>query len=213
MNLSSERGSRGTVLRGEAATRAVQAALVELVTMPAPAPCGSSHHGEMTAADEAAEQGYRDGYEAGLAEARQVEAARIDELRVAAGAMARAADALTAAQADALARVEAMIPEIAFELTELMLGRELAVTQNPGRDAIIRALSLTPDNGGPVTVRLNPRDAELVGDLGDVAGGRPLNIVADVQIGPGDCIAEADSARIDATLAAALDRVRKALLT
>jgi flagellar assembly protein FliH len=210
MNSSSERVSRGTVLRGEAATRAVQAALVELVSMPSPAP---GQHADGSAADAAAEQGYRDGYEAGLAEARRIEAARIDELRVAAGAMARAADGLTVSQADAMARVEAMIPEIAFELTELLLGRELAVTRDPGRDAIARALALTPDNSGPVTIRLNPRDAELVGDLGDIAGGRPLSIVADAQIGPGDCIAEADSARIDATLAAALDRVRKALLT
>src|SRR5690348_12942983 len=123
MNSSSEHAIRGTVLRGEAATRAVQAALVELVNMPAGAFDTGHHASDPVAA--AAEQGYRDGYEAGLAEARRVEAARIDELRIAAGAMARAADTLTAAQADALARVESMVPEIAFELTELLLGREL----------------------------------------------------------------------------------------
>ena len=45
----------------------------------------------------------------------------------------------------------------------------------------------------------------LLHQLGDVAGGRPLSIVADPQVGPGDCIAEADATRIDATLAGALD--------
>jgi flagellar assembly protein FliH len=214
MSSSSERAVRGTVLRGEAATRAVQAALVELANMPA-GPYETGRHGAPGAAEAAidpvAEQGYRDGFDAGLADARQQEAARIDDLRVAAAAMARAADALVAAQAAALAGIEQRVPEIAFELTQLRLGRGLELAQNPGRDAVVRALALAPDSAA-VTVRLNLVDAELVGDLGDVAGGRPLHIVADPQVGPGDCIAEADATRIDATLAGALDRVRQALI-
>jgi flagellar assembly protein FliH len=213
MNSSSDRAARGTVLRGEAATRAVQAALVELANMPA-APYGTlSHGGNGTTdagADTVEEQGYRDGYEAGMADARLQEAARIDELRIAAAAMARAADALVAAQGGALARIEALVPDLAFELTQLLIGRELELAQSPGRDAVVRALALAPDSGS-VTVRLNPADADLVGDLGDIAGGRPLTIVADPLVSPGDCIAEVDTTRIDATLASALDRVRQAL--
>jgi flagellar assembly protein FliH len=213
MNSSSDRAARGTVLRGEAATRAVQAALVELAHMPAAPHATFAHGGHGTtdpAVDSVAEQGYRDGYDAGMAAARLQEAARIDELRIAAAAMARAADALVAAQTGALAHIESLVPDLAFELTQLLIGRELELAQSPGRDAVVRALALAPDSGS-VTVRLNPADAELVGDLGDVAGGRPLTIVADPQVSPGDCIAEADATRIDATLASALDRVRQAL--
>ncbi|HZP30984.1 MAG TPA: FliH/SctL family protein [Acidimicrobiia bacterium] len=200
------------MLRGEAATRAVQAALVDLVNQPSGsygAHLGGQHlPGDVP--DPAMEQGYRDGYEAGLAEARRQEAARIDELRVAASAMARAADALVAAQTAALGHVEAVLPQMAFELTELLLGRELELAQNAGRDAVARALAVTPE-ASAVTVRLNPHDAALVGDLGDLAGGRPLTVVADPQVAPGDCLADADTTRIDATLAGALDRVRRAL--
>jgi flagellar assembly protein FliH len=213
MNSSSERASRGTVLRGEAATRAVQAALAELAAMPS---AGPAHVGAPTVEHDGddlfTDDGYRDGYEAGLAEARRHEAAHIDELRLAVAAMARAADALTAAQADALARIEAAAPVVAFELTELLVGRELELSDNPGLDAVVRALALAPESL-PVTLRLNPADAALVGDLGDLAGGRPLSIVADPQVGRGDCIADADAARIDATLAGALDRVRRALVS
>jgi flagellar assembly protein FliH len=213
MNSSSERASRGTVLRGEAATRAVQAALAELAAMPSG---GHVHHGarvvEQDGDDLFADDGYRDGYEAGLAEARRHEASHIDELRLAVAAMARAADALTAVQSDALARIAAAAPAVAYELTELLVGRELELSENPGIDAVTRALALAPESV-PVTLRLNPADAALVGDLGDLAGGRPLTIVADIQVGRGDCVADADSARIDATLAGALDRVRRALLS
>lgn len=103
--------------------------------------------------------------------------------------------------------------------------------------AIRRAMSLVPD-GGPVTVRLYPDDYATVvgrGDTGLTAGrpagtpgtgvprrpatgdatyafeGRAITVRADATLSPGDAVAEYGVTTVDATLAAAVARVREAL--
>jgi flagellar assembly protein FliH len=100
----------------------------------------------------------------------------------------------------------------AVELTETLLGRELAIAAEPGMDAVRRALDLLP-TGRPVTMRLNPVDAGVVREVlaampaGEL--GREVLVVADASVEPAGCVAECDAMRVDAQLSTALDRVRK----
>jgi flagellar assembly protein FliH len=76
-----------------------------------------------------------------------------------------------------------------------------------------RALSLVPD-GTSVTVRLHPDDHRaLVGPGGSTYAveGRPITVRADADLAPGDAVAEYGMTTVDATIAAAVARVREVL--
>jgi flagellar assembly protein FliH len=160
----------------------------------------------------AVRQGYDDGYADGLARAA-VEAAEVrkSEATRAAGALSALSLALAAAEeSDRRMRAEIQVaaPKLAFALVEALLGRELALAANPGRDAIIRVLALD-DGLAPATVRLNPVDVAALDAL-DL--GRVLNVVADPAIGPGGALVEVGRASLDGQLGPALERVRRVLL-
>ncbi|MGQ0846477.1 MAG: FliH/SctL family protein [Sporichthyaceae bacterium] len=166
-------------------------------------------------------QGRRAAAEAAELEAAVEAAARAAREATAAAAFARALRALEEA-AQALER-RAVVPAAdlgdavvaaSFELAGALLGRELALAQSPGLDAVRRALRLLPENR-PVTARLHPADAELVraaiaalppGELG-----REVLVVADPAVEAAGAIVECDASRVDAQLGPALDRAREAL--
>src|SRR3989442_1333917 len=82
----------------------------------------------------------------------------------------RGADAGAAASAGLEGRVLPLATDLeqaalrtAFALAEAILGRELAVATEPGREAIARVLTVAP-GGRPVTVRLNPYDHATLTD-------------------------------------------------
>jgi flagellar assembly protein FliH len=160
----------------------------------------------------AVRQGYDDGYADGLARAA-AEAAEVrkEAATRAAGAVSALSHALAAAEeSDRRMRTEIQLaaPTLAFALVETLLGRELALAANPGRDAVVRVLAL--DEGlAPATVRLNPVDlAALDGmDLG-----RVLNVVADPGVEAGGALVEVGRASLDGQLGPALERVRQILL-
>lgn len=167
--------------------------------------------------DEAVAAGQRAGYEAGLAEARRHTASitaataaehrdHLERLLASCEAAVEVALSGVEAIADATARVTA---SAAFSVVEAILARELAVAANPGRDAVARALALSPD-GIEVTLRLHPDDVAALG-ADDLPPGRIVKIVADSSVGTGDCIADAGWTRIDARLSTALERVRTVL--
>jgi flagellar assembly protein FliH len=94
-------------------------------------------------------------------------------------------------------------------------GRELALSESPGRDAVARALELVPV-GRPVLVRVNPADhATLTGNAGHegplVIDGRTVTLVAAAALASGDAVAESDATVVDARLSAAILRVGEAL--
>lgn len=176
------------------------------------------------AADSAARaQGYAMGWAEGRraalahAEADREERARahdavharaVDEVARTADGLVRAADRLHAessAHRDALA--EAAV-DLALQVAEAVLGRELQIAADPGRDALRRALAAVPEPG-PVTVRLNPDDLAALGP--DALEGR-VTVRADPTLARGDAVAETDTCSVDATVAAALARVREVLL-
>jgi flagellar assembly protein FliH len=95
-------------------------------------------------------------------------------------------------------------------LVEDLLGRELALAESPGLDAVRRALTLTPTDT-PVVVRVHPDDlaevpAEALAALPDT-----VTVVADAAVERAGAVAETGPQRIDAQLGAALERVQAVL--
>ncbi len=153
---------------------------------------------------EGLEEGRREGYEA----ARDDAVARYDEilraLREDAARHLEELDAVTAA-------IAAQATELAFAVAETVIGRELAIAQDPGADAVRRALAAV---GGPpeAVARLHPDDLERLSvTADDLAPGSALQLVPDDSLEPGDCVLEAGAAEVDATIAGAVARVRAAL--
>ncbi|GII26167.1 FliH/SctL family protein [Planosporangium mesophilum] len=143
------------------------------------------------------------------------EQAEMQALRVeqAIAAVTRAAAGLERQMVPAAAEFEDLIVGAAFTLAEAILGRELAMATDPGRDAVARALALAPA-GRPITVRLHPSDHATVtgGQFGSVQmDGRTVTLVADPTLQSGDAVAECDATTIDARIAPALARVREVL--
>ncbi len=157
--------------------------------------------------------GYAAGFDAGraaaLAEQASLTAAYERRLsgviQASEHAVTEAMSGLTAV-ADAAARVTA---GAAFAIAEAIVGRELQLAEHPGRDAVARALALTPD-GVEVTLRLNPQDAATLVSS-DLPAGRTINVVADAGVDRGDCKAEAGWTSVDARISSALARVRAVL--
>jgi flagellar assembly protein FliH len=148
--------------------------------------------------------------EATVVAARRAEedAVRAEEHRIAVAALHEAAARLTATTAQVCASVESQAVDIALQVTETLVGRELAVAVDPGADAVRRALSLLP--GEPlVTVRLNP--ADVPSDAVATLAAAGATIVADPTLARGDAIAEAADFVVDASVASALQRVREVL--
>jgi flagellar assembly protein FliH len=174
------------------------------------------------------------GYAAGWAEGRRAANAVAEDVRITVETAAEAAASVRSAAgqralkavADAATRLEQSLAPThaefeddvvaaAFTLARAVLQRELSVAATPAEDAVARALSLAP-SGGPVTLRLNPddRDAVLAGQDSSVPlriDDRSVIVIGDPSLSSGDAIAESDATRVDARLAAAVERVGLAL--
>ncbi len=98
--------------------------------------------------------------------------------------------------------------DLALQLVEAVLGRELATAGDPGADALRRALVAVPVDV-PLVARLHPADLATL-DRGTV-GDRPVTLVADPSVARGDALVETETGVVDATLSGALTRVREVL--
>jgi flagellar assembly protein FliH len=167
--------------------------------------------------DQAVAEGRAAGYAAGQESARlALQSAREDlladyEARLAAvvrSSEAAVADALSGVEAvaDAAARVTA---GAAFAVAEAIVGRELVLATEPGRDAVARALALAPERV-ELTLHLHPDDAAALA-TDQLPAGRSITVVADPSVDVGDCVADAGWARVDARISTALERVRAVL--
>lgn len=229
---------RGGVLRGSEAAGARPARIdAELRTSPfAPSyavdPRLTDPHLQdvvATARRQAVEQGtaegHRAGYAAGMAlaaaeaavaaeQATQVaaadEARRESQLGSALALLATAADAFRQREATALAEIEDVVTDLALQIARAVLDREVSASDNPGREAVARALALAPRDC-PATVRVSPADAADLGDLETLGAGRHLVVVADQTIEPGGCVVDAAGRQVDAQIGPALTRVADAL--
>jgi flagellar assembly protein FliH len=178
-----------------------------------------------------AQESYRaaraQGYATGWAEGRRVALARAAAEAEAARALAEqqaarhraehaqclqalhaAAEQMQRALAAAVEEVGTQAVEVALELTEAILGREVATTADPGGDAVRRALGLV-DPHVTMTVRLHPEDRAAL-DPRHLTG-RDVNVVADPTLARGDAMVETEGNVVDATIGTALARVREVL--
>ena len=150
------------------------------------------------------ERGRFEGHARGIVEGRSDASSEI-------GALRRSIEQAAAAFERRDAGLNAEVVDFALDIARAVLQRELTVSVDPGRDALIRAIDAGPERPDLVA-RLNPDDVELLGDISQLAPGRSVRIVADPAVAPGGCLLDAGSARVDADIPAALDRVRVALL-
>jgi flagellar assembly protein FliH len=207
------RGTRGTVLRGGEAANARSARMDSELRTTAFAPShgvdarltdphlqGVVERARRAAEDSGRAAGHAQGYAAGLA-AAAAEAAAV---------LASAADAFRSQEQLVLADVEDVVADLALSIARAVLARELAVMTDPGGEAIARALALAPD-GSAVTVRLHPQDVAVLGELGELAPGRELVLIADPDVEAGGCVAEAAGRHVDAQVGPALERVAAVL--
>lgn len=132
------------------------------------------------------------------------EAQRAAEHAAAVAALVEASRQLQQAVAGICATIESQATELAWGLTEELVGHEIA---GPGIDVVRRVLALTPTE--PVTrVRLHP--ADLGASAADLAEAG-LTAVADPTLTRGDALVEAADQVLDLRLETALHRVREVL--
>jgi flagellar assembly protein FliH len=160
-----------------------------------------------------ADRARREGYEAGQRDATErmgdLERQRLHALATAVGDTARS---INAERKAAVNVAENDVLELALQLAEAIIGRELELSATPWRDAIRRSLMLAPPEA-EIRLRLHPDDAsaaqadeKLMNDLSPL-----VRIVADHTVERSGAIADAGSCRIDAQIGSALDRVRASL--
>lgn len=165
-----------------------------------------------------------EGYAAGWAEGRRVAAAaaaretderraELDDMRAVA---AERQDLLLVALRSAVDRAEAELRarqadlgiaavDLALDLVETFLGRELDLAREPGLDAVRRAVAAV-ETDVRIVVRLHPDDLATLHPDAEVDP--RVTLLADPALARGDAIAETDDRIVDATVAAALQRVR-----
>jgi len=221
MSTSPDRAGE-TVLRGSSAS-AVQAARFDADLSGATPP--TTRRGVEEAHAAARTTGYAEGWAQGqraarvavqagadqIAAARRADDAARDALvRRAVDALGRAADEVAARTVPAVEQIQDMVLRTAMDLAEALLGHELSTA--PGRDvqALRRAMADVPGTG-PVTVRLHPDDYHTLRPTVAQDESRPVVLVPDARLRPGDAVAESGSTTVDATLAAAVARVKEVL--
>lgn len=165
-------------------------------------------------------QGWAEGRRAGEARSR-MEAEVTAQLRteaddvhrrehdVALKALTAAAQKLAAELSEACTALEGHVVEAALQIAEAVIGREPAVATDPGADAVRRALTVLPHDVTTFVLRLNPADHARLDRT--VLAGHAVTVVDDPTVPSGDAVVETDTSVIDASLAAALGRVREVL--
>ena len=100
---------------------------------------------------------------------------------------------------------------LARELTELIVGHELATSADPAADVVRRVLAVLP-HGAATTVRVHP---EVAAAVATTLGAEPVSeqvvVAADPTLAPHDAVVETATQVVDLGIAAALTRVREAL--
>lgn len=157
------------------------------------------------------QEGFDAGREAGLAEAAAgIDARRAGAVVAAAARISGAAEELTDVRAQVVDEVVDDVVGLAFELLEVLVGRELALAGSPARDAVVRALALAPDRHGLV-IRVHPDCALDDDELGALAADPTVRVERDPVIDPEGCQVTVGACHIDVQLPAALERVRRCL--
>lgn len=181
-------------------------------------PAAVERHGDVLAdlrarsEAEGFDTGYERGYAEGIAAGRSAGLALVSSQ--AAEALARIESAFESACAEQRAVASSLVvaaTEVALQIAEAVIGRELEIATDPGRDALVRALNAAPDDGRLVA-RLNPGDADVLSaGAASLPGSERIEIVADPSVEPGGCLLDTPTGRVDALVSSALARAGAAL--
>jgi flagellar assembly protein FliH len=159
-------------------------------------------------AEELLAQGYQTGFDEGVAAAE----AAIRETMV--GSVEALDDAVRRLAVERQAWAQTGPAEaltLALQIAELIVMSEVAHSDDPGRDAIVRCFTeLEP--GERAVIRLHPDDVAGLGPVDDLLIDRSFEVVGDPSVGRGDAVAVTGNGSIDARLASAIERVRQELL-
>ena len=148
------------------------------------------------------EEGLREGFEKGLAHARQMtsDAVQAQHEEIAAqgaqllGAFTQQLAALQHSMAEA-------VTSLAIEIARSATGVAVRLDLDLVSPAVHNALAAIIDEHARPTVRLNPYDASLVGEhLAPALAARGAHLVPDSTIGRGGCRVDTSRASVDATL-------------
>lgn len=109
---------------------------------------------------------------------------------------------------------EKEIVRLVFEIAKKIIGREF--NQNDKAIMNVIRLALSDAVGDRITVRLNPKDYEIVKKnekelLSAVEAGTVLNFREDAEVQSGGCVVDTDIGTIDAQLDTQLHAIKKAL--
>jgi len=143
------------------------------------------------------------------AEADRALGVQIDGLRSALEAVNRAAGELNAQTAMSLEGTEEAVLSAAIEIAGMILGRAISEDRE---GAAVAALRRALDAADPMpirTVRMHPDDLELVAMVATDEPG--LQLVADRTLARGDAMVDLPDGVVDATIASAVERVRRVL--
>ena len=173
--------------------------------------------------DAARAQGYSVGWAEGRREAleqarltatlveqrhQEEELRREREHQTAIAALVAAAQALDTAAQDVATRIADQAVDLAFELTETIVGHELACESDPGAAAVRRVLATLPADP-MTTVRLHPTVAHS--DAVAALAEHGVRLVVDPALAVHDAVVETETSAIDLRIGTALDRLREAL--
>ena len=198
---------RRRILRSSDALVASSATL--LVDVPALTASGGSNSLQ-SMLDDARREGRNEGYRAAMDEMAAAEASgRAAQMRRVTDTLVAAAEAVHDARSRLVEMGAAEAAELAYELAEAFLQRELAVGQ-PAVEAVTRALHLVPE-GHDVIVRLHPGDVVSADELRALVPDAAVKVIEDPRVDQGGCVVVAGPCRIDTQIGSALERARRVL--
>jgi flagellar biosynthesis/type III secretory pathway protein FliH len=155
--------------------------------------------------------GFEEGRVAALSDAYlDVELKRSESVKAMTASVASACLAVARDRSGVVDEVVSEAVDLAFELTEMLLGEELSHRDSPVHAAVARAVAMAPD-GQDLRIRIHPGATLTPDELAELSSVSSVTVVADSSIEPTGCVVEAGACRIDAQIRPALDRVRSVL--
>ena len=126
--------------------------------------------------EQAKQYGYDEGYKKGFDDAlSSIEADRLDATRKLVEVLGNSVSLLAESRHEVMAISSREVVDLACRIAEAILLRELAVSKNPGREALERALSIVP-GGSDLVVHMHPDDIAELGDLREWSGEGRLGV-------------------------------------
>ena len=156
--------------------------------------------------------GYEAGYLAARAELEAVSASasEVDRRRVRA-ALADSAAAVAKTRVEAVTTLTTEVVDLALDLVQVFLQRELTLSDSIDIEAVVRGLALAP-TGEDLVVRLHPDHAIEVAQIEALAPGVTVKVIEDRAIERGGCVLEVGPCRIDTQVGPAIERARAILV-